>query len=121
MSGEPGTETRPAENRERRGSAAARGRAGVSRGATLLARLVSLIGAVVAVIIIIGILLFVLEANRRNGIVQVFNDVTKWLVGPFDKLFELKKPKVENAVNWGIAAVVWFAIAALIARVLRRI
>jgi hypothetical protein len=102
-------------------SMAQRGRAGLSRVPKLLARLVALIGTVVALIIIAGILLFVLEANRRNGIVQAVNDATRWLVGPFDGLFDLKKRKVENAVNWGIAAAVWFVLAGIVARALRRI
>jgi hypothetical protein len=120
---EQATEARPRRGRTGRDdtSIAARGRAGVARGTSLLARLVMLVGTVVALIIIAGILLFVLEANDKNSIVKAVHDATKWLVGPFDGLFDLKKKKVENAVNWGIAAAVWFVVASIIARFLRRV
>jgi hypothetical protein len=85
-----------------------------------VARVVTLIATVVALILVAGILLIVLEANRSNEIVQVVHDAAKWLAGPFDGLFNLAKHKVEVAVNWGIAAVVWYAIGRFIARLLLR-
>ena len=38
----------------------------------------------------------------------------------FDDLFNLQRHKVEVAVNWGIAAVVWYAVGRLLARLLLR-
>ena len=84
-----------------------------------LARAVDLIGAAVALILIAGILLVLLGANRQNGLVQAIRDAADWLAGPFNGLFSLKPHKVELAVNWGIAAVVWLLLARLIARVIR--
>jgi len=85
-----------------------------------LARFVILIGTVVALILILGIVLVLLEANRSNDIVQVVRDAASFLAGPFDGLFTLDSNKAEKAVNWGIAAVVWYAVARLIARLLLR-
>ena len=85
-----------------------------------VARLITLIATVIALILIAGILLVVLEANRSNDIVKIVHDAASFLAGPFDGLFNLTKHKVEVAVNWGIAAVVWYAIGRLIARLLLR-
>ena len=43
---------------------------------------------------------------------QLVRDAANFLAGPFDGLFDLERFKVEVAVNWGIAAVVWYAVAA---------
>jgi amino acid permease len=102
------------------GSIRAQRYAGAGTARASLARLVSLIGTVVALIIIAAILLFVFGANPSNQIVQAVHDAGKFLAGPFEHLFSLKRPKVEMAVNWGIAAVVWFALSRIIARLLLR-
>jgi hypothetical protein len=83
-----------------------------------LARIVRLATKVAAGVIVVGILLYVLEANASNDVVSAVMDAGRWLVGPFDDLFSIDKPKVEIAVNWGIAAAVWLAVGMLIARLL---
>jgi hypothetical protein len=83
-----------------------------------VARVITLIATVIALILIVGILLVVLEANRSNDIVKIVHDAASFLAGPFDGLFNLTKHKVEVAVNWGIAAVVWFVVGRLLARVI---
>ena len=93
---------------------------GARRGAWGLARIIRLIATVVALILIAGILLVVFEANAGNEIVKRVLDAAKWLAGPFDGMFSPKNPKTAVAVNWGIAAVVYYAIGALIARLLTR-
>src|SRR5215211_3158647 len=90
------------------------------RGAWTLARLVTTIALVVAGIIVAGILLVVLEANRSNDLVNAVLDAARWLAGPFKSLFNIDNQKTEVAVNYGIAAVVYLAVGALIARLLRR-
>ena len=68
----------------------------------------------------LGILLVVLEANRDNGIVDALLNAGEFLVEPFDNVFDLKRRKVEVAVNWGLAALVYALIGGLIARLLKR-
>jgi hypothetical protein len=84
----------------------------------LLARIVRLATRIAAGVIVAGILLYVLGANQSNEVVSAVTDAGRWLVGPFDNLFSLDRPKVEIAVNWGIAAAVWLAVGTLIARLL---
>jgi len=85
-----------------------------------LARVVRLIAGVVALIIVAGILLRVFDANMSNTIVRDVHDAAAWLVGPFKNLFSIKNPKVSIAVNWGLAAVVYYAVGHFIARLLAR-
>jgi hypothetical protein len=94
--------------------------AGAAVARASLARFVILVASAVALVLVAGILLVVLEANRSNDIVHAVRDAASFLAGPFDGLFTLDSNKAEKAVNWGIAAVVWYAIGRLIARMLLR-
>jgi hypothetical protein len=85
-----------------------------------IARVVILVATAVAAVLVLGIVLVALEANPSNDIVQVVRDAARFLAGPLDGLFTLERNKVEVAVNWGIAAVVWFLLGRLIARLLLR-
>ena len=85
-----------------------------------LARAVTLLAGAIALVLVAGIVLVALEANRSNEIVQAVRDAAAFLAGPFDDLFKLDSNKAEKAVNWGIAAVVWLMLGRLIARLLLR-
>jgi hypothetical protein len=94
--------------------------AGTGMAAASLARALVVIGTLVAAILVVGILLVVLGANSGNAIVKAIHDAAQFLAGPFAGLFKLHGHKLRVAVNWGIAAVVWYALARVIARVLVR-
>jgi hypothetical protein len=94
--------------------------AGAAIARASIARAVMLLAGTVALILVLGIVLVVLEANRSNDLVQLVRDAAQFLAGPFDGLFALDSNKAEKAVNWGIAAVVWLALGRLIARLLVR-
>jgi hypothetical protein len=85
-----------------------------------IARLIILVATAVALVLVAGILLIVLDANSSNQLVSAVHDAAKFLAGPFDGLFTLDSRKATVAVNWGIAAVVWYAIGHLLARLLLR-
>jgi hypothetical protein len=84
----------------------------------LIARIVRLVAGVVVALIVIGIVLIVLGANQSNSIVSTLTDWARWLSQPFHNVFHLKGAKANTAVNWGLAAVVYAAVAALITRAL---
>ena len=84
----------------------------------LLARIVRLVAGAVVALIVIGILLIVLGANESNSIVSTLLDGARWLVAPFKNVFHLDNAKWNVAVNWGLAAVVYAVVAAVIVRVL---
>jgi hypothetical protein len=85
-----------------------------------IARVVRLVAGVVALVIVAGIVLVLLNANMGNVIVRDIHDAASFLVGPFKNLFSIKSHKANIAVNWGIAAVVYLVIGSLIARLLVR-
>ena len=85
-----------------------------------LARIVGLVTTVVVAIIVAAIVLRLLNANPSNTIVSDIHSVAGTLVGPFTGMFSFSRPKVEMAVNWGIAAVVYAIVGGLIARLLAR-
>ena len=96
-------------------------RRGVGGGFILIARMVMLITTVIVGIIVAAILLRVFEANPSNSIVEGVTDLARTLVGPFKDLFTIENAKVEIAVNWGLAALLYLIVGSLIARILRRI
>jgi hypothetical protein len=85
-----------------------------------LARLIILVATAVALVLVAGILLVVLGANSSNDLVKAVHDAARFLAGPFDGLFKLDNHKATIAVDWGIAAVVWYALGHAIARLLIR-
>ena len=89
-------------------------------GSFALARAVRLAGSLVAGLIVVGILLVVLDATTGNDIVNWLTDAARWLAGPFQGLFDLKSSDAQVVVNWGLAAVVYFAVSRVIARLLAR-
>ncbi len=85
-----------------------------------IARIVSLVTSVVVGLIVIGIVLVLLEANRDNAVVDWLVGAAGWLAEPFDNVFSMDGRKERIAVNYGLAAVVYALVGGLILRVLRR-
>jgi len=90
------------------------------RGLWGIARIVSLITGLVVGVIVVGIVLVLLEANRDNAIVNFVLDVGEYLVEPFDNVFDMDSQKANVGVNWGLAAVIYSLVGGLIVRLLRR-
>ncbi len=102
------------------GTARANRYAAAANARATIARVVILAASVVAAILVLGIVLVALGANASNDLVQLVRDAARFLAGPFDGLFTLDSNKATTAVNWGIAAVVWYALGHFIARLLLR-
>jgi amino acid transporter len=92
----------------------------VAAGVRMVSRIVSLITGIVVALIVIGIVLVLLEANKDNQIVSWLLDGGEFLVEPFDNVFKPDGEKAKVAVNWGLAAVIYAIVGGLIARLLRR-
>jgi hypothetical protein len=97
-----------------------RGVTPVHTGLFTLARAVALVGSIVAGLIVVGILLVVFDASSRADVVEWITDAARWLAGPFHGLFNLESNDWQIAVNWGLAAVAYFAISRVVARALAR-
>jgi hypothetical protein len=91
-----------------------------ARGMWGIARIVSLITTVVVGLVVVGIVLVLLEANRDNALVDWLVGAAEFLAEPFDNLFQPDGRKASVAVNWGLAAVVYAILGGLIVRMFRR-
>ncbi len=78
------------------------------------------IAAIIAGIIVVGIILVLVDANQRNTIVDFILDIGRFFVRPFRDLFPQDDPKENIVINWGIAALVYLIVGAIIARIVRR-
>jgi hypothetical protein len=78
------------------------------------------IAAIIAGIIVLGIVLVLIDANQRNTLVDLVLDVGRFFTRPFRDLFPQDDPEQNVLVNWGIAAVAYLLVGAIIARIVRR-
>ena len=85
-----------------------------------LAGIFAFAGMAIAFIIAIGIALVVLDARETNDIVSTWLDVARFFTEPFRGMFDLERGKehLQIAINWGIAALVYWIAGMLIARIL---
>lgn len=84
------------------------------------ASVITTIAAIIAGIIVLGIVLVLIGANQRNTIVDLILDVGRFFTRPFRDLFPQDDPEQDVLVNWGIAAVAYLLVGAIIARIVRR-
>ena len=96
-----------------------RSSAAASSGRVMLARVVGIVTAVVTLILVAGIVLVLLDANQSNALVGWIRDAASFLAGPFEGMFSMDRRRTELAVNWGVAAAVWFIAGRVLARVIR--
>jgi hypothetical protein len=80
------------------------------------ANVISTITMIVVGIIVIGIVLVLLSANRDNMIVGWFVDAGNWLTTPFHGIFNRNNVKTNVLLNWGLAAVVYALVGGFLAR-----
>ena len=101
-------------SRRQRSRDATGGGFAIDRG--LLARMLQAEIGIAVLIIIAGILLIVLKANPSNGIVSDVHGWARSLAHPFHGVFSFHNAHVAIAVNWGIAAIAYSLMGALIGR-----
>ena len=104
-----------AERRFRRGSGV-----GAGRWADGLATVIRAVAAIFAVILVVHIVLVLGSANPDNGITKLIGDLARPLALGFKDLFSPDNPKTLVLVNFGLAAIFWLVLGALLAWVVRR-
>ena len=100
--------------------AAARGAWAVGSVMVLIARIVRAVATVIVALIVAAIVLRVLGANASNSVVSDIHSWAKFFVGPFDGIFSIRGAKLNMAVNWGVAAIVYAVVGGFIARLIAR-
>ena len=99
----------------------------VTRARELLARAVTVVTGLCALVLVAGALLVALGGNDANALVGWVKDAAAQIdFGVFDRRngvfeFEGKNAGTKNAVvNWGLAAVVWLVVGKIVGGVLRK-
>ncbi|MGW5862467.1 hypothetical protein ACWFRJ_09895 [Streptomyces sp. NPDC055239] len=90
-----------------------------ARGSTA-ARVIVIVADVMAIILGLWILMYLLDANRANDLVQFIHDVARWLAGWSHDLFTFDKAWARVVCGYGLAALVYVFIGHAIAGRLRR-
>lgn len=99
-------------------------REAVQAGRELLGRALAL-GAtgvrICTALIALGIVFKALDANTHNSIVSATVDAANGLATPFNDMFKLDSARFTDAVNWGIALVVYLIGASVISGVAEKL
>ncbi len=91
-------------------------RAGVAAVLTIVYRILRIVLILLAVAVLLGVLFTRVPTNPTNVIVRNVLHIARTLAGPFRDIFKIKNPKDAMAVNYGVAAVVYFLLAVLVSR-----
>jgi hypothetical protein len=90
------------------------------KGTNQAATVVTIVADVMAVIIGLWILMYLLDANRANGLVGFVQDAARWLAGWSYDLFTFDEAWARVVAGYGLAAVVYLFVGHAVAGRLRR-
>src|SRR5215213_2008864 len=94
---------------------------GAARVLTLLATIVRVVCSVIAALIVIHAVFVLFEANPANLLVE-FTAGVRDAFGWFTKdLFAPSDPKIAEAINDGLAALIWVVLGSLLSKLIVRL
>lgn len=91
------------------------------RGADALANALRIIGMAIVAVLVVHILLSLLDANPENALTRLIRGGADFFSLGLGNLFLVEDPKLAVLVNYGTAALIWFAITTVVVRLVRRI
>lgn len=89
-------------------------------GSNQAGRVIAIVADVMAFILGLWILMYLLDANRANDLVQFIHDVAAWLAGWSRDLFTFDEEWARVVAGYGLAAVVYLFIGHAIANRMHR-
>jgi len=92
-----------------------------TRSSSLISRIVSVVFGIIALVLILHIIFVLVGANTDNGFVSAMSDLAGTLVWGFKSLFSIANVKLQTFLNYGLAALVYLAIGAVLHRLLRNL
>ncbi|MEV6912439.1 hypothetical protein [Amycolatopsis sp. NPDC051071] len=95
-------------------------RAGGGRAAGILASVVRWAGLIFAAILVLHVVFVIGEANPDNGIVSFVRGWADGLLLGFKDLFMPADFKLRVLINYGVAAIFWMVVSAILAKIIRR-
>src|SRR5262245_26619073 len=87
----------------------------------VVATVVRWVGLVFAIVLVVHVLLTVGNANPDNGITTFFASVADPLALAFKSLFMPDNAHLRVLVNYGLAALFWMIVSAVLSRLIRRL
>src|SRR4051794_21669598 len=92
-----------------------------ARGANVVANILRIVGTVIVAILLVHIVLTLLDANPANTFAQLIKEWAEYFNLGLANLFLPANPKIAITLNYGVAAVIWYAITAVVVRLVRRV
>ncbi|MEV7344284.1 hypothetical protein [Streptomyces sp. NPDC093544] len=89
-------------------------------GSNQAGRVIAVVADVMALILGVWILMYLLDANRANDLVQFVHNVAAWLAGWSRDLFTFDEEWARVVAGYGLAAVVYLFIGHAIANRMHR-
>ncbi|WP_179763971.1 hypothetical protein [Streptomyces fulvorobeus] len=89
-------------------------------GSSTAARVIAVVADIMAFIIGLWILMYLLDANQANGLVEFVRDSARWLAGWSHDLFTFDEEWARVVAGYGLAAVVYLFIGHAVAGRVRR-
>jgi hypothetical protein len=80
-----------------------------------------LVGMLIVLLLVVYVLLTALEANFGNVWAAAVREAAQYFDLGLANLFQPPDPKVAVAMSYGTAALIWWAITAVVVRLVRRI
>lgn len=90
------------------------------RGIDALANVLRIIGMAIVLVLVVFIVLTLLDANPENGLTSIVRDLANTFNLGLSDLFQPEEPKLGVVLNYGTAALIWFAITTVVVRLVRR-
>jgi CelD/BcsL family acetyltransferase involved in cellulose biosynthesis len=91
------------------------------RGAGVVASVLRLVGMLIVLVLVVYVLLTALDANFGNVWAAAVREAADYFDLGLANLFQPPDPKVAVAMSFGTAALIWWAITAVVVRLVRRI
>jgi hypothetical protein len=92
-----------------------------SGGAYALARVLNTVGLAIVAVIVAHILLTMLEANPDNTVAILIRELAEYFNLGLANLFLIEDPHWMIGINYGVAALIWLTITAVLVRLVRRV
>ncbi|GGX12301.1 hypothetical protein [Streptomyces chryseus] len=89
-------------------------------GSNQAATVVIVVADIMAFILGLWILMYLLDANRANDLVNFVQDAARWLAGWSHDLFTFDEAWARVVAGYGLAAVVYLFVGHALANVVRR-
>jgi hypothetical protein len=91
------------------------------RGIEALGNVLRIVGMLIVTVLVVHIVLTLLGANPENWLTQLIRDAADTFNLGLSNLFPTQDPRLGVVLNYGIAALIWFAITTVVVHLVRRI